>query len=75
MASIREMIRQARAQGFLDDNAESKVCQDIILKALSESSLCRNATIKGGVVMRSITHDSRRATQDINHDPNELYAW
>ena len=68
MASIREMIRQARAQGFLDDNAESKVCQDIILKALSESSLCRNATIKGGVVMRSITHDSRRATQDMDID-------
>ena len=68
MASIREMIRQARAQGFLDDNAESKVCQDIILKALSESSLCRNATIKGGVVMRSITRDSRRATQDMDID-------
>ena len=65
MATLREMIHQAHADGYQDDNAEAKVCQDIVLKALSESSLCRNATIKGGVVMRSITGDSRRATQDI----------
>jgi len=68
MATIREMVRQARKNGFSDDNAEAKVCQDIVLKALSESSLCRNATIKGGVVMRSITGDSRRATQDMDID-------
>lgn len=68
MVTIRDMIRQAQNEGYLDDNAESKVCQDIVLKALSESSLCRNATIKGGVVMRSITGDSRRATQDMDID-------
>ena len=68
MATIREMIRQANEDGYYDDNAEAKVCQDIILKALSESSLCRNATIKGGVVMRSITGDARRATQDMDID-------
>ena len=54
MATLREMISQARADGYQDDNAEAKVCQDIVLKVLSESSLCRNATIKGGVVMRSM---------------------
>ena len=68
MATIREMIRRANADGYTDNNAEAKVCQDIVLKALSESSLCRNATIKGGVVMRSITGDSRRATQDMDID-------
>lgn len=68
MATIKEMIRQARTDGYLDDNAEAKVCQDIVLKALSQSTLCRNATIKGGVVMRSITGDSRRATQDMDID-------
>lgn len=68
MATIREMVRQAEAEGYTDENAEAKVCQDIVLKALSKSSLCRNATIKGGVVMRSITGDSRRATQDIDID-------
>ena len=68
MATIREMIRRANADGYMDNNAEAKVCQDIVLKALSESSLCRSATIKGGVVMRSITGDSRRATQDMDID-------
>jgi len=28
----------------------------------------RNITVKGGVVMRSISHDARRATQDIDLD-------
>ena len=68
MATLREMIHQAEANGYHDENAEAKVCQDIVLKALSESTLCRNATIKGGVVMRGITGDSRRATQDMDID-------
>ena len=68
MATIREMIRQANADGYMDENAEAKVCQDVVLKALSESSLSRNATIKGGVVMRSISHDGRRATLDMDID-------
>jgi len=58
MAAIAEMLEKANEEGFFDENAEAKVCQDIVLKALSESSLSRNATIKGGVVMRSITKDS-----------------
>ena len=68
MATIREMIRQANADGYNNENAEAKVCQDVVLKALSESSLSRNATIKGGVVMRSISHDARRATLDMDID-------
>lgn len=68
MAAIAEMLEKANEEGFFDENAEAKVCQDIVLKALSESSLSRNATIKGGVVMRSITKDARRATQDMDID-------
>ena len=68
MATIREMIRQAKNDGYSDENAEAKVCQDVVLKALSESTLSRNATIKGGVVMRSISRDARRATQDMDID-------
>ena len=36
MATIREMIRQANADGYVDDNAEAKVCQDVVLKAFSK---------------------------------------
>ena len=68
MPTLKDMIRQANADGYTDDNAESKICQDLILKAISKSSLSRNVTIKGGVVMRSISNDARRATQDMDID-------
>ena len=38
MATIREMIRHANAEGFIGDNAEAKVCQDIVLMDLSMSA-------------------------------------
>ena len=68
MISISNMIELAKSQGFSGANAEAKVCQDLILKAISESDLSRNATIKGGVVMRSLSHSVRRATLDIDVD-------
>lgn len=68
METIKEMIRRANTDGYIDDNAEAKVCQDFVLKAISKSSLIRNVTIKGGVVMRSISNDARRATQDMDID-------
>lgn len=68
MSTIKEMIRQVNAEGYFDENAEAKVCQDIVLKALSESDLAQNVTIKGRVVMRSISHNTRRATQDMDID-------
>ncbi len=66
--SIPDMIGNAASQGFLGENAEAKVCQDLILKAISESRLSKNATIKGGVVMRSFSSSARRATLDIDVD-------
>lgn len=76
MTTIKEMIRQANEDGYVDDNAEAKVCQDVVLKAISESTLSRNVTIKGGVVMRSISKDARRATQDTRtpEDYSEYYS-
>ena len=68
MINLLSLISQTREEGYVGINAEAKVCQDIILKAISESSLNKNITIKGGVVMRSITGDTRRATVDIDLD-------
>lgn len=65
---IYSMVENAKLQGYNEANAQSKVCQDIILSLISQSSLSRNVTIKGGVVMRSISNNSRRATQDIDFD-------
>ena len=65
---IYKLVEQAKSEGYNEANAESKVCQDIILNLISHSNLNRNITIKGGVVMRSLSKNSRRATQDIDFD-------
>ncbi|MDO4499948.1 MAG: nucleotidyl transferase AbiEii/AbiGii toxin family protein [Erysipelotrichaceae bacterium] len=66
--NIRELTKEIENLGYKDENASARVCQDIILKAISKSTLSRNATIKGGVVMRSMTNNIRRATQDMDID-------
>lgn len=66
--NIKEHINRIYAQGYSEANAEAKLCQDIILELLSKSSLNQNVTIKGSVVMRSISDNVRRTTQDIDID-------
>ena len=55
-------------EGLTRELSAARVCQDIILKAISGGPLNRNVTIKGGVVMRSLTRNNRRATRDIDLD-------
>ena len=68
MIKIIDMIDKAKKFGYDETNAEAKVCQDIILTLISHSPYNRNVTVKGGVVMRSITNNTRRATQDMDLD-------
>lgn len=68
MANLDEMITTVIRQGYSQANAVARVCQDIVLKAISESRFSDHITVKGGVVMRSITGDARRATQDMDLD-------
>ena len=53
---IQKMVDAELQKGYSGDNALAKVCQDIVLKAIANSSLNRNVTIKGGVVMVKIPH-------------------
>lgn len=55
-------------EGYTRANAIAKVCQDIILNEIAKSPYFKNVTIKGGVVMHSISSDKRRATRDIDLD-------
>ena len=66
--NLRKMMDGYAEEGLTRALAASRVCQDIILKALSEGPFKRNVTIKGGVVMRSLTKNNRRATSDIDLD-------
>ena len=66
--NLLEMMDGYAEEGLSRALAASRVGQDIVLKALSEGPLSRNVTIKGGVVMRSLTKNNRRATNDIDLD-------
>lgn len=68
MYNLNDLIEQEIENGYGDSNAQAKVCQDIVLKAIATSSLKQNVTIKGGVVLRSKTKNVRRATQDLDID-------
>ena len=68
MALLSEMLAAVNREGYEDANANAKVCQDVILDAIAHSDMNRKLTIKGGVVMRSITGNVRRATQDMDID-------
>ena len=65
---LTDLIDAVRKEGYNEANAEARVCQDIVLKAIDAGQFNRHITIKGGVVMRSITGDVRRATQDMDLD-------
>ena len=66
--NLSDMVNKMKELGYEPDDARARICQDIVLKALSKSTLSRNVTIKGGVVMRSMTNNIRRATQDMDID-------
>ena len=63
-----EEIQKVKGEGYSEANAQARVCQDIILYGIANGSFSKNVTIKGGVVMRNISKNARRATQDIDLD-------
>lgn len=62
------MMEKYHEEGLTRDLAAARVCQDIVLKAIAIGSLNNKITIKGGVVMRSLTNNNRRVTRDIDLD-------
>lgn len=57
--NLAVMIKEMQGLGYGSVDASARICQDIVLKAISKSSLSRNVTIKGGVLMRSMTQNIR----------------
>lgn len=66
--NISELTNYIKNEGYNGAYIEAKLCQDILLLLISKSIYANNITIKGGVVMRSISNNSRRATLDIDFD-------
>ena len=68
MLSLREQIDALRKLGYGADTAQAKVVHNVVLLAMHRSGFKANSTIKGGVVMSSLTGDVRRATMDMDID-------
>ncbi len=66
--NLREEINKLKEDGYSQQSAQARICQDIILEAISKCHFSENVTIKGGVVMRNISNDVRRATLDLDFD-------
>ena len=68
MKTLKEQIEALRKQGYGADTAQAKVVHDVVLLAMCRSGFKSNSTVKGGVVMSSLTGDVRRATMDMDID-------
>lgn len=66
--SLEDIVRHNIENGYDLIDARSKVAQDVILNKISKSKFKNNITIKGGVVMHSISNSVRRATRDLDLD-------
>lgn len=65
---LEDIVRHNIENGYDLIDARSKVAQNIILSKISKSKFKNNITIKGGVVMHSISNSVRRATRDLDLD-------
>ena len=68
MKTIEAMVANFVLKGMTANQAESYVCQKIVLNKIAKSPLSNKVLIKGGVVMYNITHNLRRTTLDLDFD-------
>lgn len=66
--NLEDIVRRYVEENYDLIDARSKAAQDIILSKISKSKFKNNITIKGGVVMHSISNSIRRATRDLDLD-------
>ena len=66
--NIESIINKYLILGYEPDDFESKASQDILLSKMSKSKFREHITVKGGVVMHSISKNKRRATRDLDLD-------
>ena len=65
---IAAIVKMLRADGYNLAQARAKVAHDVVLAAIKRAGMKDKITIKGGVVMSSLTKSSRRATMDMDVD-------
>ena len=66
--NLNDLVNNYLLLGYEFADAQSKVCQDLILYKIGKSKYAHNITVKGGVVMHNISKSTRRATRDLDLD-------
>ena len=66
--NLEEYLRKYIDEGYELNDARSKVAQDVVLTKICKSNFKNHITVKGGVVMHSISNSIRRATRDLDLD-------
>ena len=66
--NLEDCVRKYINEGYELNDARSKVAQDVVLTKICKSNFKNHITIKGGVVMHSISNSIRRATRDLDLD-------
>ena len=64
--NLEEYVRKYIDEGYELNDARSKVAQDVVLTKICKSNFKNHITVKGGVVMHSISNSIRRATRDLD---------
>lgn len=68
MKSIEQLVSVRLSSGMTIKQANSSVCQEIILNKISKTPFVDKVLIKGGVVMFNLSHNVRRSTLDLDFD-------
>lgn len=66
--TLLERINEKIKLGYTNEIAESIVGQEVIIEAISLSSMTDRVLLKGGIVMYNLTSNARRATRDLDFD-------
>lgn len=66
--NLNDLVNNYLLLGYEVADAQSKVCQDLILYKIAKSKYAHNITIKGGVVIHNISKSARRVTRDLDLD-------
>ena len=66
--SIDQLLKKYIKQGYQAPIARNLAAQEIILTKIAHSKMARFLTLKGGIVMYSLSGNQRRATRDIDFD-------
>jgi hypothetical protein len=68
VSDINSMIDDYRHLGYPSFLAVSTACQDVLIAKIAASPMSENVTVKGGVLMHSLSGSERRATRDFDLD-------